>query len=78
MRSYIDFYDTILNDNGMLFGNFQIWNTDNRGLLAEWKPADGDPGGPFSCMACSFVGKKVIFLDAQTKSLLFVLCSVFW
>ncbi|KAL5575622.1 hypothetical protein UlMin_017321 [Ulmus minor] len=38
-------------------GTVKIWSTSNGILLAEWKPSDGD-GGRFSCMACSFVGKK--------------------
>lgn len=41
---------------------FQVWNTNNGSLLAEWKPEDREFGSNFSCLACSFVGKKVVLL----------------
>ncbi|GFY96990.1 hypothetical protein Acr_11g0012960 [Actinidia rufa] len=36
----------------------QIWNTNSGTLLAEWRQSDADSDVSFSCMACSFVGKK--------------------
>ncbi|KAF8400123.1 hypothetical protein HHK36_013419 [Tetracentron sinense] len=44
----------ILSSNGIV----KIWNTSNGSLLAEWKKPDGDSDVSYSCMACSFVGKK--------------------
>ncbi|KAJ9190074.1 hypothetical protein P3X46_001308 [Hevea brasiliensis] len=38
-------------------GTVKIWSTGNGSLLAEWKQSDGSPVN-YSCMACSFVGKK--------------------
>ncbi|THG06221.1 hypothetical protein TEA_019806 [Camellia sinensis var. sinensis] len=38
--------------------NIYIWNTSNGSLLAEWSQSDADSDDSFSCMACSFVGKK--------------------
>lgn len=38
-------------------GTVKIWNTGNGSLLAEWKHSDDNPVN-YSCMACSFVGKK--------------------
>ncbi|KAK2378680.1 WD repeat-containing protein [Trifolium repens] len=37
---------------------FKIWNTNTGDLLAEWKPSDGDDDIHYSCIACSFTGKK--------------------
>ncbi|RWR72393.1 WD repeat-containing protein 43 isoform X1 [Cinnamomum micranthum f. kanehirae] len=39
-------------------GNVKIWNTSSGDLLAEWKDPDGDSAGTYSCVACSFIGKK--------------------
>ncbi|RZB98009.1 WD repeat-containing protein 43-like isoform X2 [Glycine soja] len=36
----------------------KIWNTNTGHLLAEWKPSDGDHDIRYSCIACSFIGKK--------------------
>ncbi|KAJ9559516.1 hypothetical protein OSB04_004676 [Centaurea solstitialis] len=36
----------------------QVWNTSDGNLLAEWKHPDGESDVQFSCIACSFVGKK--------------------
>ncbi|XP_002517583.2 WD repeat-containing protein 43 [Ricinus communis] len=38
-------------------GSIKIWSTGNGSLLAEWKQSDDDSVS-YSCMACSFVGKK--------------------
>ncbi|GKA72083.1 small-subunit processome, Utp12 [Tanacetum coccineum] len=49
--------------NGELFAavlpdkTLKVWNTSDGNLLAEWKQ-DGDSDVEFSCIACSFVGKK--------------------
>jgi len=40
---------------------FQIWNTNSGDLLAEGKPSDGDHDIRYSCIACSFTGKKVVW-----------------
>ncbi|TKY64539.1 WD repeat-containing protein 43 [Spatholobus suberectus] len=47
-------YVAILSANGMA----KIWNTNTGHLLAEWKPSDGDRDIHYSCIACSFTGKK--------------------
>ncbi|XP_061365055.1 uncharacterized protein LOC133308451 isoform X2 [Gastrolobium bilobum] len=48
-------YVAILSPNGMA----KVWNTDSGYLLAEWKPSDGeDHDIQYSCIACSFFGKK--------------------
>ncbi|XP_027191904.1 uncharacterized protein [Cicer arietinum] len=39
-------------------GTAKIWNTNSGDLLAEWKPSDGDHDTHYSCIACSFTGKK--------------------
>lgn len=39
-------------------GIVKIWNTSIGSLLAEWKQLDGGSDVRFSCMACSFIGKK--------------------
>lgn len=39
--------------------DLQIWSTNDGSLLAEWKQPDGEPVVSYSCLACSFVGKKV-------------------
>ncbi|KAM7480376.1 hypothetical protein LguiA_028589 [Lonicera macranthoides] len=44
----------LLSPNGLL----KIWNTSTGSLLAEWKQSDGGSDARFSCMACSFFGKK--------------------
>lgn len=47
--------------------NFQIWNTNDGNLLAEWKPSDGDHDHiHYSCIACSFTGKKVVWIFKKT------------
>ena len=67
----IDFkYNLVIMTESHQINNFQIWSTSSGSLLAEWKRSGEDPGGRFSCMACSFVGKKVV-LDCQ-RSLLIV------
>ncbi|KAF5931495.1 hypothetical protein HYC85_027666 [Camellia sinensis] len=47
-------YFAIISPNGLV----KIWNTSNGSLLAEWSQSDADSDDSFSCMACSFVGKK--------------------
>ncbi|XP_058728938.1 uncharacterized protein LOC131601184 isoform X2 [Vicia villosa] len=47
-------YVAILSGNGTA----KIWNTNSGDLLAEWKPSDGDDDVRYSCIACSFTGKK--------------------
>ncbi|KAE9616132.1 hypothetical protein Lal_00017705 [Lupinus albus] len=47
-------YLAILSANGTA----KIWNTSNGCLVAEWKPSDGDNKNSYSCIACSFTGKK--------------------
>ncbi|GAU22312.1 hypothetical protein TSUD_261120 [Trifolium subterraneum] len=47
-------YVAILSANATV----KIWNTNNGDLLAEWKPSDGDHDIHYSCIACSFTGKK--------------------
>ncbi|CAI8601264.1 unnamed protein product [Vicia faba] len=47
-------YVAILSGNGTA----KIWNTNSGDLLAEWKPSDGDEDIRYSCIACSFTGKK--------------------
>lgn len=47
-------YAAILSANGTA----KIWNTNSGDLLAEWKPSDGDHDIRYSCIACSFTGKK--------------------
>ncbi|RDY04421.1 WD repeat-containing protein 43, partial [Mucuna pruriens] len=47
-------YVAILSANGMA----KIWNTNTGHLLAELKPSDGDHDIRYSCIACSFIGKK--------------------
>ncbi|OIW19882.1 hypothetical protein TanjilG_27273 [Lupinus angustifolius] len=47
-------YLAILSANGTA----KIWNTSNGSLVAEWKPSDGDHDISYSCIACSFTGKK--------------------
>ncbi|XP_044484035.1 WD repeat-containing protein 43 isoform X2 [Mangifera indica] len=44
----------VLSPNGVV----KIWSTSDGTLLAEWKHPDGDTIVGYSCMACSFVGKK--------------------
>ncbi|KAJ4718329.1 WD repeat-containing protein 43-like [Melia azedarach] len=44
----------VLSPNGVV----KIWNTNDGTLLAEWSCPDGDPTVNYSCLACSFVGKK--------------------
>ncbi|KAJ0075405.1 hypothetical protein Patl1_34455 [Pistacia atlantica] len=44
----------VLYPNGVV----KIWSTSNGTLLAEWKQPDGDTVVGYSCIACSFVGKK--------------------
>ncbi|KAL7616693.1 uncharacterized protein LOC111909561 isoform X1 [Lactuca sativa] len=39
-------------------GLVKVWNTSDGSQLAEWKQSDGDSVAQFSCIACSFVGKK--------------------
>lgn len=39
-------------------GVLKVWNTSDGKLLAEWKQPDGESDVQFSCIACSFVGKK--------------------
>ncbi|KAF7814345.1 WD repeat-containing protein 43-like isoform X1 [Senna tora] len=39
-------------------GTAKVWNTDSGDLLAECKPSDGDSDICYSCIACSFIGKK--------------------
>ena len=39
-------------------GTVKIWNTSYQSLVAEWKRLDVDSGMSYSCMTCSFVGKK--------------------
>ncbi|KVH98017.1 Small-subunit processome, Utp12 [Cynara cardunculus var. scolymus] len=39
-------------------GVLKVWNTSDGNLLAEWKQPDGESDAHFSCIACSFVGKK--------------------
>ncbi|RVW81673.1 U3 small nucleolar RNA-associated protein 5 [Vitis vinifera] len=39
-------------------GTVKIWNTSYQSLVAEWKGPDVDSGISYSCMTCSFVGKK--------------------
>ncbi|PWA97658.1 small-subunit processome, Utp12 [Artemisia annua] len=47
-----ELFAAILPDNTL-----KVWNTSDGKLLAEWKQ-DGDSDVQFSCIACSFVGKK--------------------
>lgn len=47
-------YVAILSTNGIA----KIWNTNSGDLFAEWKPSDGDLDIRYSCIACSFTGKK--------------------
>ncbi|XP_045830120.1 WD repeat-containing protein 43-like [Trifolium pratense] len=47
-------YVAILSSNATV----KIWNTNSGDLLAEWKPSDGDHDIHYSCIACSFTGKK--------------------
>ncbi|CAL0308779.1 unnamed protein product [Lupinus luteus] len=47
-------YLAILSANGTA----KIWNTSNGNLVAEWKPTEGDDDISYSCIACSFTGKK--------------------
>ncbi|KAJ1413405.1 WD40/YVTN repeat-like-containing domain superfamily [Sesbania bispinosa] len=59
-------YVTILSANGVAKVNspssplpgFDIWNTNSGCLFAEWKPLDGDHDIRYSCIACSFTGRK--------------------
>lgn len=44
----------VLSPNGVV----KIWSTNDGSLLAEWKQPDGEPVVSYSCLACSFVGKK--------------------
>ena len=39
-------------------GTLKIWNTSYQSLVAEWKGPDVDSSISYSCMTCSFVGKK--------------------
>ncbi|CAH1442569.1 unnamed protein product [Lactuca virosa] len=39
-------------------GLVKVWNTSDGSQLAEWKQSYGDSVAQFSCIACSFVGKK--------------------
>ncbi|KAL6569052.1 hypothetical protein OROGR_000777 [Orobanche gracilis] len=41
-------------------GSAKIWNTSNGCLVAEWKPSDADHDISYSCIACSFTGKKLM------------------
>ncbi|KAK1436823.1 hypothetical protein QVD17_02607 [Tagetes erecta] len=43
-----------LNHKGVL----KVWNTSDGNLLAEWKHPSGQEGVEYTCIACSFVGKK--------------------
>ncbi|KAI5392521.1 uncharacterized protein LOC127107611 isoform X2 [Lathyrus oleraceus] len=47
-------YVAILSANGTA----KIWNTNSGDLLADWRPSDGDEDTRYSCIACSFTGKK--------------------
>lgn len=47
-------YVAILSANGVA----KIWDTNTGHLFAEWKPSDGDHDVRYSCIACSFIGKK--------------------
>ncbi|KAM6585895.1 hypothetical protein CsatB_012897 [Cannabis sativa] len=47
-------YIAILSSNGKV----KIWSTSDGSLFSEWKQLDENPGSKFSCMGCSFVGKK--------------------
>ncbi|PSS17879.1 WD repeat-containing protein [Actinidia chinensis var. chinensis] len=47
-------YLATLSPNGVV----KIWNTNSGTLLAEWRQSNADSDVSFSCMACSFVGKK--------------------
>ncbi|KAL5758169.1 hypothetical protein ACOSP7_020780 [Xanthoceras sorbifolium] len=44
----------VLSPNGVV----KIWNTIDGSLSAEWKQSGDDPVMGYSCMVCSFVGKK--------------------
>lgn len=63
---------------------FQIWNTNSGDRLAEWKPSNGDHDIGYSCIACSFTGKKVLwtFRGISCTLLLFyagiLLFSLLW
>ncbi|XP_042512847.1 WD repeat-containing protein 43-like isoform X2 [Macadamia integrifolia] len=39
-------------------GNVKIWNTGNGDLFAECKELNGDSDMTYSCLACSYIGKK--------------------
>ncbi|KAL8233351.1 hypothetical protein R6Q59_019451 [Mikania micrantha] len=43
-----------LNSNGIL----KVWNTSDGNLLSEWKHPSRHDGVEYTCVACSFVGKK--------------------
>ncbi|KAL8232363.1 hypothetical protein R6Q57_002141 [Mikania cordata] len=43
-----------LNSNGIL----KVWNTSDGNLLSEWKHPSRHDGVEYTCIACSFVGKK--------------------
>ncbi|XP_058074553.1 uncharacterized protein LOC131223236 isoform X2 [Magnolia sinica] len=41
-------------------GNIKVWNTVSGNLLGEWRDSYGDSAGSYSCIACTFIRKKVI------------------
>ncbi|KAI7750776.1 hypothetical protein M8C21_028349 [Ambrosia artemisiifolia] len=43
-----------INPNGVL----KVWNTSDGTLLSEWKHPSKQDGVQYTCIACSFVGKK--------------------
>lgn len=47
--------------------NIQVWNTDSGNLLAECNPSDGDSDICYSCIACSFIGKKVAWTSSKVS-----------
>lgn len=62
-------YVAILSANGIA----KIWNTNTGHLLAEWKPSDEDHDIRYSCIACSFIGKK---RRKEQRTLLLALGSI--
>lgn len=44
----------VLSPNGVV----KIWSTNDGSLLTEWKQPDGKSIVSYSCLACSFIGKK--------------------
>ncbi|XP_022714498.1 uncharacterized protein LOC111274112 [Durio zibethinus] len=53
-----------------------IWSTSTGSLLAEWKQSDGNPANSYSCMACSFIGKKVVASGSLDSSFMFYTFSL--